>query len=107
LIRRSALVITHAGLNTTLDALSVGAPMVAIPITNEQPGIAARIAWTGAGETLPAKRVTPKRLRSLLMRVWKNPSYRIASERIRQSIQTSGGAPLAAKIIEESLALGE
>jgi MGT family glycosyltransferase len=107
LIHRSALVITHAGLNTVLDALSVGVPMVAIPITNEQPGIAARVAWTGAGEALSAKRVTPKRLRSLVIRVWKEPSYRAASEHIRQSIQAGGGAPLAAKIIAESLALGE
>ena len=107
LIHKSALVITHAGLNTVLDALSVGVPIVAIPITNEQPGIAARIAWTGAGETLPAKRVTAKRLRSLVNRVSKEPSYRDASERIRQSIQAGGGAPLAAEIIEESLALSK
>ena len=107
LIRRSTLVITHAGLNTVLDALSVGVPMVAIPITNEQPGIAARVAWTGAGETLSPKRVTPERLRSLVIRVWKEPPYRAAAERICQSIRAGGGAPLAAEIIEESLTLGK
>lgn len=32
------------GLNTTLEALTYGVPMVAIPITNDQPGVAARIA---------------------------------------------------------------
>ncbi len=101
LIQKSTLVITHAGLNTVLDALSVGVPMVAIPITNEQPGIAARVAWTGAGEALPAKRVTPDRLRSLIRRVQKEPSYRAAAERVRRSIQSGGGAPLAAEIIEK------
>ncbi len=107
LIHRSVLVITHAGLNTVLDALSVGVPMVAIPITNEQPGIAARVAWTGAGETLSAKRVTPGRLHSLVIRVWNDPSYRVAAERVCQSVQAGGGAPLAAEIIEKSWTPGE
>jgi len=32
--------------------LSYGVPMVAIPITDDQPGVAARIAWTGVGELI-------------------------------------------------------
>jgi UDP-glucoronosyl and UDP-glucosyl transferase len=32
LLKRSALCITHAGLNTTLEALAQGVPLVAIPI---------------------------------------------------------------------------
>ena len=104
LLHRAVLAVTHAGLNTVLDALSAGVPMVAMPVTNEQPGIAARIAWVGAGEAITLKRATPERLRSLVVRVRKDPSYRSAAERIRDSIQGSGGAPLAAEIIEQSLA---
>jgi len=36
LLRRSALAVTHAGLNTVLDALSMGVPMVAVPVTKER-----------------------------------------------------------------------
>ena len=50
LLRRSTIAVTHAGLNTVLDALGAGLPMVAIPVTNEQPGVAARVAWIGAGD---------------------------------------------------------
>lgn len=95
----------HAGLNTVLEALSAGVPMLTIPVTNDQPGIAARVVWTGAGETLPLKRVTAGRLRSLVSRVRQDAAYRAAAERIRQSIQAAGGAPRAAEIIEKSLAL--
>lgn len=49
LLERAALCITHAGLNTTLESLTRGVPMVAIPIAYDQPGIAARIAYHGAG----------------------------------------------------------
>ena len=47
LLRRANLTITHAGMNTVLESLLNGVPMVAIPITNDQPAIGARIAWTG------------------------------------------------------------
>lgn len=50
LLKCAALCITHAGLNTALECLSNGLPMVAIPITNDQPGVAARSEWMGTGE---------------------------------------------------------
>jgi MGT family glycosyltransferase len=106
LLRHAALAVTHAGLNTVLDALSAGVPMVAIPVTNEQPGIAARIAWAGAGEAITLKQATPDRLCSLIRKVGQDPGYRsAAAERIRNSVRSSGGAPRAAEIIERSLAL--
>jgi UDP-glucoronosyl and UDP-glucosyl transferase len=49
-LKRAALCITHAGINTALESLAEGVPMVAIPIGFDQPGIAARIAYHGVGE---------------------------------------------------------
>jgi zeaxanthin glucosyltransferase len=80
--------------------------MVAVPVTNEQPGVAARVAWVGAGETVPLSQATPRRLRSLVSRVLSDPSYTAAARRVRGSIQAGGGAPRAAEIIEQSLGLG-
>jgi zeaxanthin glucosyltransferase len=37
LLKRAALCITHAGLNTVLESLAQGVPMVAIPIAYSQP----------------------------------------------------------------------
>ncbi len=106
LLRRSILAITHAGLNTVLDALSTGVPMVAVPVTNEQPGTAARLAWAGTGEVIPLRRATPERLRTLVARVCSEPSYRAAAERVRDAIKAGGGAPRAAEIIEHGLCIG-
>jgi hypothetical protein len=44
-------------------------PMVAIPVTNDQPGVAARIAWTGAGEVIPLGKVNVKRLQKAIRQV--------------------------------------
>ena len=105
LLRRSTLAVTHAGLNTVLEALSTGVPMVAIPVTNDQPGIAARIAWIGAGEAIPNKNVTLQALRAAVVRVRSDPSYRAAAERVRGAIKTGGGALRAAELIEHTLGL--
>ena len=49
LLKRATLLITHAGLNSVIESLSNAVPMVAIPITNDQPGGSARIQWTRTG----------------------------------------------------------
>ncbi|MFZ3015175.1 MAG: nucleotide disphospho-sugar-binding domain-containing protein, partial [Nitrospira sp.] len=105
LLRRATLAVTHAGLNTVLDAMATGTPLVAVPVTNEQPGIAARIAWIGAGEAIPNKNVTLQTLRAAVVRVRSNPSYRAAAEQVRDAIKTGGGAPRAAELIEHALGL--
>ena len=61
LLQKATLTITHGGLNTTLESLSNGVPMVTIPIANDQPGVAGRIAWTGTGVFIPLRKVQVKK----------------------------------------------
>lgn len=103
IIQRSGLVITHAGLNTVLGTLSNGVPMVAIPITNEQPGIAARVAYTGAGQVIPLAKLTVEGLRRAVTEVLDNPTYREKARAMQHSIQQSGGVVKAANIIEQAI----
>ena len=106
LLKRSALTITHAGMNTTLESLSNGVPMVAIPIANDQPGVASRIAWTGAGEVVPLKRLNVSRLRNTIVKVFTEDSYKNNALRLQKSIQLAGGVKRAADIIEEVFQTG-
>jgi hypothetical protein len=41
---------------TVLEALSVGMPLVAIPVTNDQRGVAVRVERTGTGEAIRCNR---------------------------------------------------
>jgi len=107
LLRRSTLAISHAGLNTVLDALSESVPIVAIPVTNHQPGVAARISWLGAGEMLQWDGLDERRLRMTIEKVWKDPTYRGGARRLQQAIRASGGAPRAAAIVHEALSSAE
>ena len=100
LLKRAKLCITHAGLNTALESLASAVPMVAIPITNDQPGVASRIDHCGAGRFINLKKLTIARLRKLIQTVLENPTYASNAQRLQSAIQKSGGPPRAADIIE-------
>ncbi len=105
LMRRATLAITHAGLNTVLEALSEAVPLVAVPVTNEQPGIGARVASSGSGVMLQLKRMNAHPLRAAVKRVLSDQKYRKSAQRMQKAIHDSGGAPRAAVLIEKSLSL--
>jgi MGT family glycosyltransferase len=102
LLKRAALCITHAGLNTTLESLAHGVPMVAIPIGYDQPGVAARVAHHGTGELIEVDELTSDRLRGLIEKVLQDPSYRERAEYFQKVISGTRGLDLAADIIERA-----
>jgi zeaxanthin glucosyltransferase len=104
LLSRAALTITHAGLNTVLDSLANGVPAVAVPITFEQPAIARRIEWAGAGLSIPLNRLSPGRLRDAVRAVLSSTGHREAARRMAASIRAAGGAPHAADLVEAVIA---
>lgn len=106
LLARATAALTHAGLNTVLDALTHGVPMVAVPLAFEQPAIAARVAWTGCGRVVPFARLTTARLRDALSDVIGQPSCRDAAARVRRSIATAGGAARAATVAVQAITTG-
>jgi MGT family glycosyltransferase len=103
LLSRAALTITHAGLNTVLESLSRGVPMVAIPVGNDQPGVAARVKWLGAGETLPLKRLRADRLRTLVKKVLETERYRLQARQLMFEIKGTNGVANAADLVEQVL----
>ena len=102
LLKRAPLCITHAGLNTVLEALAQGVPIVAIPIGFDQPGVAARVAYHGVGEFVEIGELTPERLSRLIRRVRQNPSYRDKARYFQRVIARTQGLDLAADVIERA-----
>lgn len=106
LLKRASLTITHAGLNTTLESLSNGVPMVAIPIANDRPGVSSRIAWTGTGEVVPLKKITVEKLHTAIAKVLTDDSYRQNALKLQKVMAQSSGVGKAADIIEQAVAIG-
>jgi zeaxanthin glucosyltransferase len=102
LLKRAALCITHAGLNTALESLGQGVPMVAIPVGYDQPGVAARIAHHGVGEFLEIEDLAVERLRHLIEGVLDNPRYRDKARWFQKVITQTRGLDVAADVIERA-----
>jgi zeaxanthin glucosyltransferase len=100
LLARAELAVTHAGTNTVLGALTFGVPMVAIPISHDQPATAARIAFANAGEVVTLKTLTVDRLRQAVKRVLTEASFRENARRIQRAIAAAGGVQRAGDLIE-------
>jgi zeaxanthin glucosyltransferase len=107
LLKRAALCITHAGLNTTLESLAQGVPMVAIPIGYDQPGVAARIAHHGVGEFVEVEDLTVKRLSELIQRVRRNRSYSDNARYFQKVIARTRGLDVAADVIERAFGINQ
>jgi zeaxanthin glucosyltransferase len=105
LLKRASVCITHAGLNTTLEALSQGVPQVAIPVSFDQPGVAARIAHKKSGIVISSKELTAIRLSVLIDEVLKNPVYRDNARRLQKIIAKKNGLSMAADLLERSFGL--
>ena len=103
LLKRASVSITHAGLNTALESLAQGVPMVAIPITNDQPAVAARIAWTRTGLVLSRDNVRSDTLRASVIAVMSTPSYRENARRLQAEIESLNSLERASEIVESVL----
>ena len=95
LLARSSLTIVHAGLNTVLDSLANGVPIVAVPINYEQPAIARRIEFTGSGRAIPLARLNTAALRQTVSDVLRQSCYRQAARRLGDAIGKAGEASSA------------
>jgi MGT family glycosyltransferase len=107
LLQKATLTITHAGMNTTLESLSNGVPMVAIPVANDQPGVAARIAYTGVGEAVSLKELSIPKVGSAIGKVLTQESYKQRAIEMQEAIRRSGGVKRAADIIEQAVLTGK
>ena len=105
LLKKASVCITHAGFNTVLEALTQGVPQIAIPVTNDQPGVAARIAEKKTGKTTSLDGLGASNLSALLDEVLNNPLYRDNSRRIQKAIREKNGISVAADLLEQTFGL--
>jgi zeaxanthin glucosyltransferase len=105
LLKKASVCITHAGFNTVLEALTQGVPQIAIPVTNDQPGVAARIADKKTGKTTSLDGLDASNLSTLLDEVFNNPIYRDNSRSMQKAIAKKNGLSAAADLLEQTFGL--
>ena len=97
LVHYADVVVTHAGLNAVLDAIVAEKPILALPFAEDQPGVAARVAYSGAG-IHASPRASTKALIEHLQHLLNNPWP--ALEGLSDAVHGMGGTQRAADIVE-------
>ena len=103
LLKQTSVCITHAGLHTVLEALAKGVPQIAIPVTFDQPGVAARVAHNQTGVVTSLNKLTTGHLSRLLNEVLNDSTYRDNARKLQKAIVKANGLSVAADLVETSL----
>jgi UDP:flavonoid glycosyltransferase YjiC (YdhE family) len=77
-------------------ALANGVPLVACPAAGDMAENAARVAWAGAGVSLPRRLVTPRGIRLALRRVLADRSHAERADELALWARENEGASRAA-----------
>ena len=96
-----AAVVCHAGHGTVVRALASGVPVVACPATGDMFENAQRVAWAGAGVSLPRRLTTPRGIALAVQKVLSDSSYARRAGELREWANRHDGRELAADALEE------
>lgn len=102
---RAQVVVCHAGHGTLARALTCGVPVVACPAAGDMAENAARVAWAGAGVSVPRRLVAPEGIRLAVRRVLAEPCLRRRARELADWAREHDG-PQAAAAAVEALATG-
>jgi UDP:flavonoid glycosyltransferase YjiC (YdhE family) len=100
LLRYCDVVVSHAGWSTTLGALSVGVPLVCIPLTADQPANARRCADLGAGLVVDPTEVTPEAVRDAVNTILTTPAFCGSARRVQAENEALPGPEIAVGLLE-------
>jgi MGT family glycosyltransferase len=100
-LRKASVFVTHAGMNSTMEAVHYGVPMLAFPQMPEQVVNADRIVELGLGRRLDPENLTACALRQAVDDVASSPEVAANLERMRAEAPRGGGAIGGADAIEQ------
>jgi MGT family glycosyltransferase len=107
-LRRTAVFVTHGGMNSALEGLANGVPLVVIPQQFEQLIIGRIIADRGAAvvlrHNLSNRPVPPAELRAAVEQTLTDPSRRASAKALADTVGEGGGAPAGVEVIKNLLA---
>ncbi|TWF95972.1 macrolide family glycosyltransferase [Saccharopolyspora dendranthemae] len=99
-LRHAEAFVSHTGMNSTMESLHSGVPLIAVPQMPEQSANAARAEELGLGVKLDPETVTAAELRAAVDRMSSDPDVRSNLDRMRDVLRSTGGAPAGADAME-------
>lgn len=98
-LQHAGLFVTHGGMNSVMESLAYGVPMVVVPQMLEQEITAQRVQELGLGIALDRNTLTMEMLRAAVEDVESDPQARGRLQTMQEAIRTSGGYKRAADAV--------
>ena len=98
---QAALVICHGGHGTTVRALGSGVPVLCCPVEGDMAENAVRVAWAGAGLSLPWRLCRRAPLRWAARRILGDPSFKQQAAELAAWRRENDGSRRGAELVEE------
>ena len=95
------LVICHGGHGTVARSLAAGVPVLVCPSVGDMAENGARVAWSGAGLSLPRRLLSPRGVRLATRRILGDGAYTARAQELAAWSAAHDGAARAADLVEE------
>ncbi|MDS9997992.1 UDP-glucosyltransferase [Bacillus atrophaeus] len=92
--------ISHGGMNSTMEAMNEGVPLVVIPQMHEQELTAQRVEELGLGIYLPKEEVSVPRLQQAIGNIFSDKEIQSRVKDMQKDVKEAGGAEQGAAEIE-------
>lgn len=106
LLPEVAAIVHHGGIGTTAAALRAGVPQLVVPFAYDQFDNGYRVQRLGAGDVLPARQMSARRLQHKLKPLLQSPEVAQACQRLARSMQASLPEDEVVALAERSLLPG-
>ncbi|GCE07111.1 macrolide family glycosyltransferase [Dictyobacter aurantiacus] len=98
-LQQTSVFITHGGMNSTMESLFYGVPLIVVPQQPEQFMTGQRVSELGLGTALKTDELSVAVLRQAVERVSGDPTIRANVEAMQRTVRSSGGYRQAADAI--------
>lgn len=101
-LERGQLLISHAGHGSVMKALRHGVPMVLVPWSRDQFGVAARAESMGAARVIPKEALSAHAMAEAVERVLSDPSYTSRAAEAARRLRSEDPIRDAVELIEQA-----
>jgi UDP:flavonoid glycosyltransferase YjiC (YdhE family) len=96
------VVICHGGHGTVARSLAAGTPLLVCPSVGDMGENAARVAWSGAGVSVPRRMLSPRSIRLATRQLLGESRFTATAREIAAWSESHDGAAAAAQLVEEA-----
>ncbi|WEV64602.1 macrolide family glycosyltransferase [Bifidobacterium sp. ESL0732] len=102
-LRKASVFLTHGGMNSVNEALYYGVPLVAVPMADDQPTVAARLVELGLGLSLDKRSISAQSLYGAATKVMSSKETAERVKAMSHDMHEAGGNAQFVKDLDELL----